>query len=285
VAREYAKKMRAISSTRVPLSSVSARIEFLGNIMRLTILGSGTIVPNGSRNSSGYFVELPDARVMMDCGPGTLHALARYGRPWEQMTHLFISHFHIDHLGELASLFFAFRYGMRAHRQEPLTLIGPPGLDRIMEGLRMAFGAKLFEPKFPMIVRMIRPGETLEIGNDSTLSVAKTPHTEESLAVRIESGGRGICYTGDTGYSEELAVFFNRADVLISECSFREPRAGVRHLSVKQAAQLAAQAEVRKLIVTHFYFEVNEAELRAELESEYSGEVIIGRDGLVVEVA
>jgi ribonuclease BN (tRNA processing enzyme) len=59
----------------------------------------------------------------------------------------------------------------------------------------------------------------------------------------------------------------------------------VRHLSVKQAAQLAAQAEVRKLIVTHFYFEVNEAELRAELESEYSGEVIIGRDGLVVEVA
>ena len=253
--------------------------------MKLTILGSGTIVPNGSRNSSGYFVELPDARVMMDCGAGTMHALARYDRPWEQMTHLFISHFHIDHLGELASLFFAFRYGMKADRREPLTVIGPLGLDRIMDGLRMAFGQTLFEARFPVIVRMIRPGETLKIGKRSTLSVAKTPHTEESLAVRIESHGRTIGYTGDTGYSEELTVFFNKADVLISECSFRESRAGVRHLSVKQAAQLAAQAHVRRLVVTHFYFEVNEAELRTELEGEYSGEVIIGRDGLVVEVA
>src|SRR5262245_56975931 len=93
--------------------------------MKLTILGSGTLIPNGSRNSAGYFVELPDARIMLDCGAGTLHALARYGLPWERTTHLFISHFHVDHIGELASLLFAFRHGTRASRSEPLTLIGP----------------------------------------------------------------------------------------------------------------------------------------------------------------
>ena len=92
--------------------------------MKLTILGSGTVVPNGLRNSAGYFVELPDARVMMDCGAGTVHALARYNCPWERMTHLFVSHFHVDHIGELASLFFAFRYGMKQERSEPLTIIG-----------------------------------------------------------------------------------------------------------------------------------------------------------------
>jgi ribonuclease BN (tRNA processing enzyme) len=253
--------------------------------MKLTILGSGTVVPSGSRNSAGYFVELPGARVMMDCGAGTVHALARYGLPWEQMTHLFVSHFHIDHIGELASLFFAFRYGMKTDRKEPFTIIGPRGLDRVMDGLKMAFGSKLFEAKFPVIVRMITPGERLNLGTESTLSVAKTPHTEESLAVRIESGSRALCYTGDTDYSEDLPGFFNKADLLISECSFREPREGVRHLSVRQAARLASQAGVAKLIVTHFYFDVDEAELKAELEREYSGEVIIGRDGLVVEVA
>jgi len=253
--------------------------------MKLTILGSGTVVPSGSRNSAGYFVELPDARVMLDCGAGTMHALARYGLKWEQMTHLFVSHFHVDHIGELASLFFAFRYGMKTDRKEPFTIIGPLGLDRVMDGLKMAFGSKLFEAKFQVSVRMITPGERLKLGSDSTLSVAKTPHTEESLAVRIESRGRALSYTGDTDYSEELASFFNKADVLISECAFREPREGVRHLSVSQAARLAAKAEVAKLIVTHFYFEVNEDELKAELEREYSGEAIIGRDGLVVDVA
>lgn len=222
---------------------------------------------------------------MMDCGAGTLHALARYGLPWERITHLFISHFHVDHVGELASLFFAFRYGLEADRTEPITIIGPRGLDRVIDGLKMAFGANLFEAKFPVSVRTVTPRDSLELGSGSTLSVAKTPHTTESLAVRIESGGRALCYTGDTDYSEELAGFFSKADVLISECSFREPREGVRHLSVRQAARLAAQAGVAKLIVTHFYFEVNEAELKAELEREYSGEVIVGRDGLSFEVA
>jgi ribonuclease BN (tRNA processing enzyme) len=56
-------------------------------VIKLTILGSGTVVPNGTRNSAGYFVDLPDACVMMDCGAGTVHSLAKYGLPWEQMTH------------------------------------------------------------------------------------------------------------------------------------------------------------------------------------------------------
>ncbi|MEK6324887.1 MAG: MBL fold metallo-hydrolase [Acidobacteriota bacterium] len=255
--------------------------------MKLTILGSGTVVPSGSRNSAGYFVELPDARVMMDCGAGTVHALARYGVPWEQITHVFISHFHLDHVGELASLFFAFRYGMKAERTEPLIVIGPRGLDRVIDGLKMAFGSRLFEPGFPVSVRMVAPGERVELGRDSTLSVAKTVHTPESLAVRIESGKspeRALCYTGDTGYDEELAWFFSGADLLISECSFREPREGVPHLSVSEAARLAEQAGVAKLIVTHFYFDVNEAELKEELERHYTGAVMIGRDGLSVEV-
>jgi ribonuclease BN (tRNA processing enzyme) len=253
--------------------------------MKLTILGSGTVVPSGSRNSAGYFVELPGARIMIDCGAGTVHALARFGLPWEQMTHLFISHFHVDHIGELASLLSAFRYGMKTDRSEPFTIIGPLGLDRVIDGLKTAFGAKLFEANFPVSVRMVTPGERVELGSNSTLSVAKTPHTQESLAVRIQSRGRALCYTGDTDYSEQLAGFFSKADVLISECSLREPRQGVRHLSVRQAARLAAKAEVATLIVNHFYFEVDETELKAELEREYSGEVIIGRDGLVVEVA
>src|SRR4029453_16923284 len=215
--------------------------------MKLTILGSGTGVPNGSRNSAGYFVEMPDARLMMDCGAGTVHSLARFGVPWEQMTHLFISHFHVDHVGELASLFFAFRYGMKTERSEPLTVIGPVGLDRVIEGLRSAFGAKIFEPKFPLNLRMVSPGECVQLGIDSSLSVTRSVHTSESLAVRIECKGRALCYTGDTAYDAELARFFSGAELLIAQCSFLQPREDARHLSVGETARLAALAKAAKL--------------------------------------
>jgi ribonuclease BN (tRNA processing enzyme) len=250
--------------------------------MKLTILGSGTVVPDSSRNSAGYFLELSDARLMLDCGAGTLHALARYCLPWEQMTHLFVSHFHVDHVGELASLFFAFRYGMKSERNEPLTIVGPRGIDRVMDGLERAFGQNLLEQRFRVDLKVVEPGHSYELDSGSRLTFFKTPHTDESLAVSIQSGGRSICYTGDTGYSDELVGFFRGADVLISECSFLEPREGVRHLCVREVSRLAARAMVARLIVTHFYFDVNETELKAELQRGYSGDVIIGRDGLVV---
>jgi ribonuclease BN (tRNA processing enzyme) len=252
--------------------------------MKLTILGSGTIVPDGSRNSSGYFVELPDARIMLDCGAGTLHALARYQLPWEQMTHLFISHFHADHIGELASLLFAFSYGTRTTRSEPFTMIGPDGLQAVLDALETAFGGKLLKTKFPIKVITLSGGQTLQLGRISELSVSKTPHTAESLAVRIETDDHSLCYTGDTAYSDALADFFLGADVLVSECSFREPRDDVRHLSVREAARLAARANVATLILTHFYFDVDEEQVKAEVHKEYSGEVVVGRDGYCLDL-
>jgi ribonuclease BN (tRNA processing enzyme) len=252
--------------------------------MRFTILGSGTIVPDGTRNSSGYFLELPNTRIMLDCGAGTLHALARYQLPWEQMTHLFISHFHADHIGELASLLFAFNYGTKTPRSAPFTIIGPVGVNDLISHLDNAFGGKLLQTKFPVDIRVLEPGERLELGTASHLSVCKTPHTAESLAVRIETSEHSLCYTGDTAYTDVLANFFRGSDVLVSECSFQEPREGLRHLSVREAARLAAHADVATLILTHFYFDVDEKHLKAEVQKLYQGEVIVGRDGYSLEL-
>ncbi len=252
--------------------------------MKLTILGSGTVVPDGARNSAGYFIETGDVRLMMDCGAGTVHALARYGCDWERLTHVYISHFHVDHVGELAALFFAFKYGMRGARDEPLMLIGPRGLDRVMDGLKQAFGEDLFAPKFPVSLRLLAPGEQIDLSGDSRLAVAKTPHTDESLAVRVTSGASSICYTGDTDYSPEVARFFAKTSVMISECSFRERREGVAHVAINDVARMAALAAAERLIVTHFYFEVEEEAVKREIRRQYAGEILIGRDGLQLSV-
>ncbi len=252
--------------------------------MRITILGSGTAVPDGKRNSSGYVVETAEVKILLDCGAGIVHALPRYGIDWERLSHIFISHFHVDHIGELASLFFAFRHGMKTSRTAPLTLLAPQGIDRILELLKEAFGKNLFTPKFPFQMVMLEPGDEYALSDECRLTVAKTPHTDESLAAKIESRGKIIGYTGDTAYSETLAQFFYQADLLICECSFKEPVANVPHLSIDEVAQLAALAEVKKLLVTHCYFAVESEPLQQQIGAGYSGQVSIAEDGWQLEI-
>ena len=222
--------------------------------------------------------------MLLDCGAGTLHALPRYNIDWERMSHIFISHFHVDHIGELAALFFAFRHGMKSSRTEPLTLLAPRGIERIITHLKEAFGANLFTPKFPVNLVLLEPDDEYRLAEKCRLTVAKTPHTDESLAVKIESREGVVGYTGDTAFSEPLAQFFYKADLLIAECSFKEPVAQVLHLTIDEAARFACLAQVKNLLVTHFYFEVDEAALQRQLADEYKGQIFIARDGLGFEI-
>jgi ribonuclease BN (tRNA processing enzyme) len=256
--------------------------------MLLTILGSGTALPDGERNSAGYFLQLPSANLMLDCGAGTLHALARFGLPWQDLSHLFVSHFHLDHVGELASLLFAFKLARKTtNRTDPLVLIGPVGLTGLMSALSAAYRRNLLEPGFPVSIREIAPGEQVALSKDCYLSVAKTPHTDESLGVRVDTPEGSLCYTGDTAFSADLAAFFKDATLLIAECSLAEHPEGVArmaHLSIGDAARMAAIASARRLVVTHFYFKVAEARLKAQLAENYGGQIHIARDGMRLEI-
>jgi ribonuclease BN (tRNA processing enzyme) len=253
-------------------------------MIKLAILGSGTGVPNGSRNSAGYFLESGPVRMLMDCGAGTVHGLARLGLPRESITHVFFSHFHVDHAGELPALMHALKWGLSKKRDLPLTILGSSSLERVMSGLTHAFGTKLFQPGFEVHVRMLVPGETVTLGPECSVSVVKTPHTEDSLGARIQAFGRVVCYTGDTAFSPDVAEFFAGADLMIAECSYPENKPGVNHLSVDEVSRMASRAGASTLVVTHFYFEPDEAQLKAELGRYYNGEVIVGADGMTFEL-
>jgi ribonuclease BN (tRNA processing enzyme) len=252
--------------------------------MKLTILGSGTAQPSSDRNSAGYVVEANGMKLLLDCGAGTLHALAKYEIQWQRLTHIFVSHFHVDHVGELASLLFAFRYALTEDRHESLTLIAHQGIERVLTGLKVAFGEKIFNLKFPFRVMAVEPKKSLTINNQIRLEFAKTPHTDESLAIRITENQQSISYTGDTGFSPDLIRFFGQTDVLISECSFEESDAKGRHLSIDEVARLAQAAKVKRLIATHFYFSMGDEALINQLRREYSGEIFVGKDGLQIEI-
>jgi ribonuclease BN (tRNA processing enzyme) len=252
--------------------------------MELTVLGSGTCVPSGRRSSSGYWLEAGSRRLRLDCGAGSVHAMARFGLPWESLTHQVISHFHIDHVGELAALLFAFKYGRSSPRDEPLTIVGPEGLQVFAEGLAAQLRTRILEQDFPLALRDIAPGETLDLEDGVVLRVGKTRHTAESLAVRVEAEGKSLGYTGDAAPSAELAPFFEGVDVLVCECSFVDDARGTLHMTADDVSTLAADARARHLVATHFYFDPDAERLMERLARRFDGRITIAADGLRVSV-
>jgi ribonuclease BN (tRNA processing enzyme) len=253
--------------------------------MRLVVLGSGTGVPSASRISSGYWLEAGSARLRLDCGPGTTHAMARLQLPWAALTHQWVSHFHIDHALEIPALLFAFKYGRGARPapRDPLQLIGPGGLRRLVDGLLAAFDSDVMEQELEVRVTELDPGAILDLGGGAVARVAKTPHTDESLALRVEAHGRAVGYTGDTAPSDELAAFFRDVDVLVAEASFVDDARGTRHMCVDDTARLAAAARARHLVAVHAYFDPDAEPLAARLARTFTGRTTVATDGLTLD--
>ena len=173
-----------------------------GNSVRFTTLGTGTISLASARSCAGYLVETPDLRLLIDCGSGITRRLAERGSEWQTISHVALTHFHIDHHGDLPSLIFAWKYGFLPARSAPVEIIGPPGTAELLGRLAAAYGEWLTAPGFPLAVREITPDSAIDLPGGVRLTCHPVPHTPESVAYSIERGARRIVYTGDTGPSD-----------------------------------------------------------------------------------
>jgi ribonuclease BN (tRNA processing enzyme) len=260
--------------------------------VRVTVLGSGVLLPDDTRRSAAHLVEGPDFRLLLDCGSGTLHGMDRFRRHWQGLTHLVLSHFHTDHFGDLAPILWALRHGLPEGREEPLHLLGPPGFSRVLHALAAAHGSFVLDPGFPVEVRELdRKDRWDDPGGRFSLRTHPARHTPEAVAILVEGGVSGaegrwsVGYTGDTGPEPGLGAFFQDADLLISECALADPTSVGIHLSPRSAAALAQAARPGLMVLTHLYPELSPGGLPDLLIAEgYTGRIITGQDGLAVEV-
>lgn len=253
----------------------------------VVILGSGTLVPSGTRRSAGHFLTYGSTHMLLDCGSGTMHGMARWGAAWERISHILITHFHADHISDLPPLLAALCHGSGQRRTDPLTVLGPPGIRRLMDRLAEAFGAYILEPGFPL--------EVVEIARDSIwsndscgigISTHPTRHTQSSVAYRLETDAGTVSYTGDTGPQAGLGKFFQGTELMIAECSYPDPPKVETHLTPSGVAMLAGEASPDLLVVTHIYPELDPDAVPGLLaQAGYCGRVRVAEDGLVVSLA
>lgn len=253
-------------------------------MMRLTTLGTGTIALAPTRACAGYLVEAGDVRLLLDCGSGVARRLAELALPWPAVSHVALSHFHVDHHGDLPTLIFACRYGVLPPRTAPLTVIGPAGTSDLFRRLADAYGPWMLDPGFPLEVVELAPGTPLPIGEDLVLEAFKVPHTPESVAYSVTAGARRLVYTGDTGYFPALAEWASGCDVLLCECSLPEAMAIAEHLTPEQCGALAELAGPRRLVLTHLYPPVEAVDIRAAVAARYTGPLLVARDGWQTEI-
>ena len=254
--------------------------------MNLVIVGSGTLVPHGSRGPAAHWVETETGRVLLDCGPGTERALARFDLDWAALTHVFLTHFHVDHVGGLPGLLFALRHGVAGGREDPLTVIGPPGTLVHFRGLADLYGSWVLEPGYPLGVVELEPGASWEDPSGAfSVTTVETAHSDPSVGFVLDTRDGRLGYTGDTGWTPTLGDAFRGCQILISECSHPEDHGMASHLTPSQLAEICGIARPDLLVPVHAYPSLDpEAIPRLLQDAGYDGWVLPGRDGMSVHL-
>src|SRR4028119_1789506 len=103
--------------------------------MKFIVLGSGTSVPHPHRSSSGYWVETANGSILLDCSASAIHRMAQEKLDWANLDAIWISHFHLDHVGGLAPFLFGTKYASETQgRRKPFTVYGPRGTEKLLRG-------------------------------------------------------------------------------------------------------------------------------------------------------
>ncbi len=247
--------------------------------MILTILGSGTCVPDKNRNPPGYLIEAGKELLIFDTGGGVLRQLTRAGIDFMKIKHIFYSHMHPDHISDMIPILQAMYVSIKYMGKEAtgeLNLYGPQGFPD--------FYKRIKETMLPVNdVRTINAREfTDTVIGGIKITSAEVLHSNSSIAYRIEHNKKSVVYSGDTDYCESLVRLCRNADAAILECSFPDKKIG--HLTPAEAATIAVQANVKTLILSHFYPVYGNYDIKKEAGKHFKGKIVLAKDLMKIKI-
>jgi ribonuclease BN (tRNA processing enzyme) len=253
--------------------------------MKLTVLGTGSAMPTGERFQTGLLLESGEDRLLVDCGSGVLHRLARTETGYEGADTLLLTHHHLDHVSDLPVL-------MKARwlaGEDSLTVVGPPGTRDLVEGLLGVH--EYMQDRLALSIREVDPGEQFSLAGFDVRSM-ETRHSMQCLAYRfVPAGAEGpvFAFSGDSEAFEELIEFADGAAVLVHDCSFPDDVDVSNHPTPSSLGETlaGADAEIGRVYLSHLYphTDGNHEAMLDSLGEHYDGDVRFAADGLTVDVS
>lgn len=250
--------------------------------MKLTILGSGTMVPTKERAPSSYLIEKDDIKILLDCGHMTIQRLLERDINLHDIDAACITHFHTDHFSGLFPLvharFVDDIYG--ANRNALLQIFGPATTQERFQKMREVMWP---EPSETYPLAFTEGVRSADIGSLHLQSfVVNHVPWFPSVGYRITDDERSLVYTGDLGtnQAEEFYDAINGADYLLIESGALKP--SPNHFTAQQAVDLAARCDIKNVILTHVRSQwVDQVQQFADAHEH----VTLARDGMVMEVS
>jgi len=205
-------------------------------MLELSFLGSGNAFTPGGRYWSSFLL---NGRYLFDAPPTLLPHLKRLDIPSTDIRAVFISHFHGDHF--LGLPFLLLEYLHNTPRREALYIVGPPGVEEMIEGLaEMAFpGLSHADAGYQRRYLEVESDRQQTV-DDLQFQAFRMKHANEklvSLGYRVRLAEKVLAYTGDTELCDELFALAAGADVLVLDCNYSQGK-GPDHLSFAEVPEV-----------------------------------------------
>lgn len=210
--------------------------------MKLTALGVWGGYPTRDAGTTSYLLQSEEGyNLLLDAGSRAVTELEHELSP-NDLDAIILSHYHEDHIADLGAL--------RQYRQ----------LQTVKPEILPIYGHQENEYEFSKLsLENVSEGIAYDVENGTSvgpfdIQFLKTVHPVICYAMRIveRATGQVLVYTGDTGYFAGLVDFSKDADILLADVYFFKDKAKMpNHLSSVEAGEIAAQANVKKLILTH----------------------------------
>jgi ribonuclease Z len=272
--------------------------------MQTTILGSGSPLPDPLRAGPSTLVRTSAGDLLFDCGRGVLMRTAAVASAAGALRALLLTHLHSDHITDLNDVITS-RW-VTSFAPNPLTVHGPVGTEAVVRateamldpdiGYRLAHHEDLdWRPDSE--VHEHTEGVVLAEG-DVRVTAAPTDHkpVHPTIGYRVEDGEQSVVIAGDTVPCEGLDALCAGADVLVHTVVRADLIEAVGlarlvdvldyHSSVQQAAQTAARAGVKTLILNHPVPAPppeGEGEWVAQAAEHFGGTIVVARDLTTVD--
>ena len=273
---------------------------------RVTLLGTGAPPPRVDRFGPSTLVEVGSEKFLFDAGRGAMQRIYQLGIPFGDITGMFLTHHHSDHVVGFPDLWLTGWIGRPwGKRNKPLHVWGPQGTKHMMKHLPQAFAvdirvrSKNYSPAgVKLEAQEIKEGVVFDRGGVK-VSAFEVDHGGEDLPAygyRIDYQGNAAALSGDTTFNENLIRHSEGVDLLVHEVTAvagkaqEKPeilkRITTNHTTPEQAGRVFSRVKPKLAVYNHLllFGAATVEDLIPATRKEYSGPIMVGEDLLQIEI-
>ena len=283
--------------------------------LKITLCGTSSPLPAPGRAQACIAVETREHLYIVDAGSGSAATAQLSGIPLNKMRGILLTHYHSDHISDIGDFNLN---SWIAGRPAPLQIIGPEGVDRIVEGLNITYeldrgyrvahhGAELLNPELG-VMQSRTIGEGVIVDEDGlriTAFEVSHPLIDPAFGYRLDYGGRSVVISGDSLVTDKIVKISDGADVVLHDAMALQLVQGAEamsrgagntriatvlhdiqdyHATTADLARLAAEATIGQLALYHLVPAPRNAMAIAAFNGDLPDGALITEDGMVISL-